>query len=56
MEALEAAISALSVRDSRGFFEHRGYRASVYPLDTRCRSVIIYANSMGRILVPLSTQ
>jgi hypothetical protein len=31
VEALEAAISVLSVRDSRGFFEQRGYRASVYP-------------------------
>jgi transposase len=32
VEALGAAISAVSVQDARGFFEHCGYRASVHPL------------------------
>ena len=31
LEAIGAAISALSARDARGFFEHCGYRAMVQP-------------------------
>ena len=31
LEAIGAAISALSARDARGFFEHCGYRARVQP-------------------------
>ena len=29
LEAMGSAISALSAEDSRGYFEHRGYRAMV---------------------------
>jgi hypothetical protein len=29
LEAIGAAISALSAQDARGFFEHCGYRAMV---------------------------
>jgi transposase len=32
LEAIGAAISALSARDARGYFEHCGYRASVQSL------------------------
>jgi transposase len=32
LEAIGAAISALSARDGRGYFEHCGYRASVQSL------------------------
>jgi transposase len=31
LEAIGAAISVLSARDARGFFEHCGYRAAVQP-------------------------
>ena len=31
LEAIEAAISALSAKDARGFFEHCGYRVAVQP-------------------------
>jgi transposase len=32
LEAIGAAISALSARNARGFFEHCGYRVEVQPL------------------------
>ena len=32
LEAIGAAISALSAQDARGFFEHCGYRVEVQPL------------------------
>jgi transposase len=32
LEAIGAAISALSAQDARGFFEHCGYRAAVQSL------------------------
>jgi transposase len=31
LEAIGAAISALSAKDARGFFEHCGYRVMVQP-------------------------
>jgi len=32
IEALGVAISAVTGRDARGFFEHSGYRLPVHPL------------------------
>ena len=32
IEAMGVAISAVTVRDARGFFEHCGYRIPVQPL------------------------
>ena len=36
VEAIGAAISALSAQDAMGFFEHCGYRAVVQLFDCRC--------------------
>ena len=32
VEAMDAALSAVSSRDAKGFFEHRGYRLLVQQL------------------------
>ena len=37
VEAIGMALSAVSARDARGFFEHRGYRAAVQLFDHRCK-------------------
>ena len=34
LEAIGAAISALSAKDDRGFFEHCGYRLMVQPFSS----------------------
>lgn len=56
MEALEAAISALSVEIPVASSSTAATVHLSILYDTRCRSVIIYTNSIGRILVLSSTQ
>ena len=51
VEAIGMALSAVSARDARGFFEHRGYRAAVQLFDHRCRRLVRLL--AGRRLVEL---